>query len=140
LGVDVVSNSKWDLRCYWRNSTDTPSNRGDHGSVRLDRDACFGTSQRISVRLVARGDRRQNHPKVAWMNPHVYFTVRKTDSDGAALEQQVHVGSASALIVTGVPRGALAVGERKSARAYFGSHLEAEHDRGSITPMCRCPR
>jgi hypothetical protein len=56
--------------------------------------------------------------KVGWMNPHVYFTVRTVGSDGTPTEQEIHAGSASALIGMGVPREALDVGRRVSERAF----------------------
>jgi hypothetical protein len=55
---------------------------------------------------------------VSWKNPHVYFTVQSVGADGRAVEQEIHAGSASALIGMGVSREALAVGNRVSVRAF----------------------
>jgi hypothetical protein len=55
--------------------------------------------------------------KVAWVNPHVYFTVATTRPDGTVVEQEVHAGSVSLLTGLGVSREAIAVGERVSVRA-----------------------
>jgi hypothetical protein len=55
--------------------------------------------------------------KVAWVNPHVYFSVETVGADGAVVEQEIHAGSVSLLTGLGVSRAVLAVGERVSVRA-----------------------
>jgi hypothetical protein len=56
--------------------------------------------------------------KIAWVNPHVYFTLAVPGPGGSTVEQEVQAGSPAGLKTLGVGKNALAVGDRVAVRAY----------------------
>jgi hypothetical protein len=55
---------------------------------------------------------------VAWMNPHIYFTVAVTGADGSVIEQEIQAGSISVNTALGLEKGDLLPGAQVTVRAH----------------------